>query len=47
MNIAAPELAQLLHSQFGRGIGGSADRQGNQYLVGMEPGIPVAKVLCL
>ena len=47
MDLAAPEFAQLLHGQFRRGIGCRADGQGDQHLVGVEPGIPVAQMLGL
>ena len=44
VDIAATELAQLLHGIFCHGIGGGGDGQGDEGLVGMEPGIPVAQM---
>ena len=47
MNLTAPELGKLLHSQLRRGIGSGADGQGDKHLVGVEPGVPVAQMLGL
>ena len=42
MYLAAPQLVQLLHGQFRHGVGGGADGQGDQRLIGVETGIAVA-----
>ena len=42
VNIAASQFAQLVHGELGNGVGGGRDGQGNEGLVGVEPGIPVA-----
>ena len=47
VNVAAPQLAQLLHGQLCGGIGGCADGQGDQHLISMEPRISVAQMFGL
>ena len=47
MDIAAPELRKLIHGMLCHGIIHSRDGQGDERLIGMEPGIPVAQVIHL
>ena len=42
VDIAASQLAQLIHGEHGNGVGGGGEGQGDEGLVGVEPGIPVA-----
>lgn len=42
VDIAASQLTQLIHGQFGDRVGGGGDGQGNEGLIGVKPGIPVA-----
>ena len=44
VGVAAPEAAELLLDHGGQRVGQARDGQGDEYLVGVEPGIPVAQV---
>lgn len=44
MGITAREFCQMFHRPFRIGIGHGADGQGNEGLIGMEPGIVVAQM---
>ena len=43
MDLTTTELIQLLHSLFRLGIGGCADRKGDQHLIGMQSGLRLPK----
>ena len=47
MDLAAAELAQLLHGQFSGGVGCRTDGKRDEHLVGVESGVPVAQMLGL
>ena len=47
VDIAASQLTQLVHGELGNGVCGSGDGQGNEGLVGVETGIPVAQMVGL
>jgi hypothetical protein len=47
MDLAAPQLHQLLHGLLCPRIGRGADGKGDENLIGVEPGIPVAEMVYL
>ena len=42
VDIAASQLAQLVHGVLCHGVGGSGDGQSDEGLVGVQTGVPVA-----
>ena len=47
MDLAAAQLVQLLHRKLGGRVGGRADGEGDQHLVGVQARVAVAQMVDL